>query len=297
MTLGIKVYEKDDYLYSLIKERLQINLPTAYICNYRSENFKFTNNIRVIFDNKQFSIDSIEDSYRSKAIPLYENNIIDIKRITKAITNIDEPIHDISETNDQIRLLISFSYIDERESFINQVISPNSFNGLHPIRIDLMSSIRMLDSSHSNSNNALSNLLRSCTQKNFTPERILQYLGPDSSGFLTPGKPINDDDVFDIGIKASARLMELTKELCQKMNSGALFVAEGWRLNEMFELIARCDSLHILLPARMCTEDTGMSNELGLFQRNLKSGCTMTIHYYEDYKNKQSEIKYDSIRI
>lgn len=299
MAFGIRVYEKDEYLYSLIKERLQIHFPQAYICRYDSDDFKLTSNIKVLFDNRQFDSDSLEENSKTLVIPLYENNAIDIKRIARAIlnddSNQDTPI--INSVDDQIRLLISYAYIDERESFIAQVLGPSSFNSMHPIRIDLMSGIRMPRSLMTlKPTDALSTLLRNCTSRGFTPDQILEYLGPDAYGFLSPGKPINEDDVFDIGIDASAKLMEHTKTLCQKMSGGALFVAEGWRINEALKLIANCDSLHILLPARMCAENTGMTTELGTFQRNLKAGASMTVYYYEDYKNN-AEISYEPINL
>lgn len=300
MVFGIKVYEKDEYLYSLIKARLQKRFPQAYISRFDDEGFRFTDNIKVIYDNKQFESNSLDTNSSLKAIPLYENNVIDIRRIAKLIedNHASDNNVDFATFEEQVKLLVSFSYIDEREHFINEVLGPDSFNAMHPIRIDLMSGIRMPRGFSSISCGALSNLLRACTDKRFNPEQILEYLGPSSSGFLSPGKPVNEDDVFDIGINASAHLMELTKKLCQKMSSGALFVAEGWRVNEIFELIAKCDSLHILLPARMCTEDTGMTNELQFFQRSLKPGSKMTVHYYEDYKDsKKPEINYESIRI
>ncbi len=300
MAFGIRIYEKDEYLYSLIKERLQTHFPQAYICRFGSDDFKLTSNIKVLFDNRQFDMNSLEESTKTLVIPLYENNAIDIKRITKAIvddnTNDDSVITDSADN--QIRLLISYAYIDERESFISQVLGPSSFNSMHPIRIDLMSGIRMPRSfATSKPNNALSTLLRLSTNMSFNPDSILEYLGPDAGGFLSPGKPVNEDDVFDIGINASAKLMEHTKKLCQKMSGGALFVAEGWRISESLKLISNCDSLHILLPARMCTEDTGMTNELGTFKRNLKPGASMTVYYYEDYKGNNSEMNYEPINL
>ncbi|MCQ2516710.1 MAG: hypothetical protein MJ094_07580 [Saccharofermentans sp.] len=300
MAFGIRVYEKDEYLYALIKERLQTKFPEAYIYRYDKGDFTLTSNIKVLFDNKQFDSISLKENSTKLLVPLYENNTIDIKRIAKAIlndtSNDDSP--GLDPIDNQVRLLISYAYIDERENFISQVLGPSSFSSMHPIRIDLMSGIRMPRSIATiKPNNALSTLLRICTNKNFKPDQIIDYLGPDTYGFLSPGKPINNDDVFDIGIDASAALMTHTKSLCQKISAGALFVAEGWRINESLKLIANCDSLHILLPARMCTEDTGMTSELGIFQRNLKLGASMTVYYYEDYKGSNSENHYEPIKL
>ena len=93
-----------------------------------------------------------------------------------------------------------------------------------------------------------------------------------------------------IGIDHSDRLMELLADLCTKEDTGALVVAEGWRVSELLRLIRWCDTLHILLPARMCTEDTGMTKELDLFKRTLPSGSLMTVHYCEDYRQKYESI-------
>ena len=69
-------------------------------------------------------------------------------------------------------------------------------------------------------------------------------------------------------------------------------MAEVWRVADLTKLISLCDTVHLLLPARMCTEDTGITKELGLFKRSLSSGALMTVHYCEDYRNE-----YESINI
>jgi len=300
MTFGILVYENDDYLYDLIRERLTYLFPSAYIeragLNSSQENLKLIKKIFILYDNRQYK--PPEDLNGSVLIPLFselrEHSIIDMRVICDAVSgnllteNGTYPAPDNAQ--DRIRLLISYAYIDEREFFIKNVIGPDSFDCIHPIRIDLMSGIRMPVSFTYETSGSLTRLLRSCTGKKFTPARILDYLNPDSNGFLSCGKPENEDDVFDIGIDSCDRLMELLSLLCNHEQTGALVVAEGWRVAELIRLIRRCDTLHILLPARMCTEDTGMTKELDLFKRSLPSGSLMTVHYCEDYRQKYESI-------
>ena len=302
MTFGILVYEKDEYLYTLIKERLASKFPTAYIERAGqtvSDSFKLIKQIHVLYDNRQYN--APPDSPASVPVPLFSDDgkghsIIDMRVISKAISgNLitdGSREHCTGTDRDRLRLLISYAYIDERETFIRHAVGPDSFDCLHPIRIDLMSGIRMPNTFTPEASGSISGLLRSCTDKKFAPVRILDYLNPDSNGFLSCGKPDNEDDVFDIGIDHSDRLMELLADLCTKEDTGALVVAEGWRVSELLRLIRWCDTLHILLPARMCTEDTGMTKELGHFKRALKSGALMTIDYCEDYRHQ-----YDSINM
>ncbi|MBR4493271.1 MAG: hypothetical protein IKP14_01035 [Clostridiales bacterium] len=302
MTFGILVYEKDEYLYTLIKERLASKFPTAYIERAGqtvSDSFKLIKQIHVLYDNRQYN--APPDSPVSVPVPLFSDDgkghsIIDMRVISKAISgNLitdGSREHRTGTDRDRLRLLISYAYIDERETFIRHAVGPDSFDCLHPIRIDLMSGIRMPNTFTPEASGSISGLLRSCTDKKFAPVRILDYLNPDSNGFLSCGKPDNEDDVFDIGIDHSGRLMELLADLCTKEDTGALVVAEGWRVSELLRLIRWCDTLHILLPARMCTEDTGMTKELGHFKRALKSGALMTIDYCEDYRHQ-----YDSINM
>lgn len=303
MAFGILIYEKDDYLYSLIRERLSSRFPQAYIDKADnpglSTDFKLITDIVVLYDNKQGSA-PVTNSGRAP-VPLFSDDgkghqIIDMRRVYEdiLISGIDEQ-NDVSravDDKDRLRLLISYAYIDERENFIKQVIGPSTFASMHPIRIDLMSGIRMPALFTHSRNGSITTLLRKCADKKFDPNQILSYLNPDSNGFLSAGKPENEDDVYDAGIDSCSRLMALLKALCIKDNAGALVVAEGWRESELLELIRYCDTLHILLPARMCTEDTGMVKELGLFKRALTSGALMTVHYCEDYREQ-----YESIRI
>ncbi|MBR1796953.1 MAG: hypothetical protein IJ757_02935 [Clostridiales bacterium] len=302
MTFGIIINERDEYLYSLIKERLTYYYPQAYIDRVGSKdptiNYGLISRLYLLYDNRQITSPE-EGNYT--LIPLYEDDgkghmIIDMRRISNDISSFenDKPslTTEVSVYEDRLKLLISYAYIDERENFIRRAIGPDSFDTIHPIRIDLMSGIRMPTPFVQEAQGSITKLLRDCKGKSFKPQSILDYLNPDSNGFLSAGKPIQEDDVFDIGIEACTRLVSLLRDLCIKENGGALVVAEGWRVSELLRFIPCCDSLHILLPARMCTEDTGMVKELGAFKRGLSSGALMTVHYCEDYREQ-----YESINI
>lgn len=301
MTFGILIYENDSYLYELIRGRLSAKYPSAYISRAGSGapfDLNLISDIRILYDNREFPPPASENT--SEPIPLFSDNgrgtmIIDMRQIYERLPGITEESEQQGLTNhtaDRLRLLISYAYIDERENFIRSAVGPMTFDCIHPIRIDLMSGIRMPTPFMHGSTGSLTKLLRACTDRRFRPSAITEYLNPDSTGFLSCGKPENEDDVFDIGIEACGKLMEHLRQLCASENTGALVVVEGWRVSELISLIGYCDTLHLLLPARMCTEDTGMTKELGAFRRSLPSGALMTVHYCEDYRQQ-----YESIRI
>ncbi len=302
MAFEIEIYEQDNYLYGLIRERLANRFPMAYIKRAGvdiSLDSKLVKDIFTLYDNRQF--EEPQSGGSTEPIPLFADDgkghsIIDMRRIFGLIsgkgssTGGDTFINE-AET-DRLKLLISYAYIDERENFIRSAIRSECFEALHPVRIDLMSGLRMPSAFTAGSKGSITSLLRACTGKKFKPVQILEYLNPDSEGFLSCGKPDSEDDVFDIGIKACTALVRELKTLCKENDASALVVAEGWKFTELLELIALCDTLHILLPARMCTEDTGLSGALGVFRRALPSGALMTVHYCEDYRHE-----YESINI
>ncbi len=303
MAFGIDIYENDTYLYQLIRERLSAHFPNAYIRRIgesdQSMDRKLIREIYTLYDNRQFKVPQASEGI--EPIPLFSDDgkghsIIDMKKIYARLSGLSDETMELpvigNTDKDRLRLLISYAYIDERETFIRSAIGPESFDSIHPVRIDLMSGIRMPTPFTPESSGSVTKLLRACENKRFKPSDILEYLNPDSSGFLSCGKPENEDDVFDIGVNACSTLIKNLKTLCIREDTGALVVVEGWRVAELIEFIHWCDTLHILLPARMCTEDTGMTKELGLFKRALPSGALMTVHYCEDYRHK-----YESINI
>lgn len=303
MAFGIIIYEKDSYLYALMKERLSAKFPQAYIkqagIEDRDVDLKLIDEIFMLYDDRQFNPSELPRE--GSPIPIFTDDgkghrIIDMRMIYEKLTGIKgtetSTVPSGYSDKDRLKLLISYAYIDERETFIKQAIGPESFDCMHPIRIDLMSGIRMPTTFTSDSEGSVTKLLRACENRRFRPAQILEYLNPDSSGFLSCGKPENEDDVFDLGSKACKELLGHLKALCEKEDTGALVVVEGWRVSELTEFIPFFDTLHILLPARMCTEDTGMTKELGMFKRALSSGSLMTVHYCEDYRQQ-----YESINI
>ena len=301
MALGILVYENDLYLYSLIRERISSRFPGAYIERAGQEDQitdpRLLTDLCIVYDNRQF--DPPDQGGAGRQIPLFADDgkghsIIDMRRVIRQIggERTSETVTELAAAagTDRLRLLISFAYIDERENFINKVTGPSTFVSMHPVRIDLMSGIRMPAPLIPGGTGSITKLLRDSTGKRFDPSSIPDYLNPDGSGFLSAGRPDNDDDVFDIGADVCAGLIKMIRDMCIREDTGALVAVEGWRMSELTEFIKICDTLHILLPARMCTEDTGMVKELGRFKRSLRSGALMTVHYCEDYKDQYEAV-------
>ena len=126
-------------------------------------------------------------------------------------------------------------------------------------------------------------LLEACQSRKFVPEDILKYCNMDDSGFLTPGSTKNFDDVYDLGISRSTKLMYHAADLAHsKMRSvNVLAVVEGFRTMDLPELLASCDKVSILLPARSVGEDIGARELISLLTRTLGRE-RIAVYYAED---------------
>ena len=94
------------------------------------------------------------------------------------------------------------------------------------------------------------------------PEDILKYCNMDDSGFLTPGSCKNNDDVYDLGIERSTALMNHASDLAhsRQIFVNVLAVVEGFRTADLPGLLAGCDKVFILLPAKNASEDIDLGN-------------------------------------
>lgn len=301
MAFSIIIKTDNDDLFKLVKSRLSSKFPDAYIIPDNAQNIEEATSMSEfttrIYDNLRYD-DSNGD------IPLYTadsngNLIIDCSVLTKSIKNLKGDSTSsitIDKPASRMHILISYAYIDERESNISTLFNHLKFEADYPIRIDLMSGIRMATSVktglHSGS---LSALLRDVNTSKFKPKRILEYLNPEIGGFLTPGHPDNSDDVFEIGIPACKKLLSNLRKLTysDEIDVNALVVVEGFRINEIKSLLPYFDDIHFLIPSRMCDESIGLQETINGFSQDLSDKQNLLIHYFE---KTNSELLDETIR-
>lgn len=319
MNHAVIIYEDDDFLYGLLRFRLALYLPDCYIMrdgdkNYLNNINQFSDTLFVLFDDHQYdeydvvfeNIEGINVFY----LPLYSETdngpLIDCKelaiRIAETKTTVRHKSQNI-EINDKpnrngVHILIPFSYIDERERFIDEELSFLRDSDNMCIRLDLMAGIRMpINYSGSYSTvGSLTQLLDKAKSRNISPEDILAFVNPDSNGFFTPGKPQRSDDVFDYGTDTLATLINTLSTLVNEESDRftGLIVAEGFRFRELINLASCCDVIHILLPKRMYETDLGFKTEIAELTKNIPTDCKVTVYDSDKY---QTERKLETIKI
>ena len=284
MAFTIKIYEKNEYIFALLKKRLSSFYPDAYIIDPYIDkgepDDRFSNYTCVLYDPKDITEDDISH-YTSTPLRLTDDGgIVDCaKLISLIMPNKDVPLS-IPTATGSLSAVIPFVYSDVRDRFISDL--QNGLKGAdYNIRLDFTSKLRALWRGSSGSN--MTALLEACQSRKFVPEDILKYCNMDDSGFLTPGSTKNFDDVYDLGISRSTKLMYHAADLAHsKIRSvNVLAVVEGFRTMDLPELLASCDKVSILLPARSVGEDIGARELISLLTRTLGRE-RIAVYYAED---------------
>ena len=290
MAFTIRIFEKNEYIYRLLKKRLGCFYPEAYIVNpYIDEQDyeeRFSDFTRVLYDPANIDEEEIADI--SSPIRLTEDGgIIDCARlISLLMPTEDTPSFTKTVTTGSITAVIPFVYSDVRDNFIRELYSGPD-NAGYNIRLDFTSKLRSLW--HRSSGCNMTALLEACKQKRFIPEDILKYCNMDDYGFLTPGSTANYDDVYDLGVGRSITLINHAADLAHSRNRSVnvLAVMEGFRTNDLPELLANCDKVYILLPARNAAEDLGARELINLITRTLGQE-RISVYYAEDFTTHRS---------
>lgn len=292
MAFTIRIYENNEYIYRLLKKRLGSFYPDAYIVNPcldgQAEDDRFSDFIKVIYNPSDFNKDDVSLTSESPIRLTDDGGMIDCSRlISLIIPNAESPSINQPATG-TITAVIPFVYSDVRDRFIYGLesdLSGSDFN----IRLDFTSRLRALWRGSSGSN--MTALLKDCKSRKFTPEDILKYCNMDDSGFLTPGCCKNNDDVYDLGIERSTTLMNHAADLAHsKLRTvNVLAVLEGFRTADLPGLIAGCDKVFILLPARNAGEDLGAKELITMLTKVLGSE-RLSVRYAEDFMSDNSSV-------
>ena len=287
MAFTIKIYEKNEYISGLLKRRLKSFFPDAYIVNPYfddpDQETRFSDYERVLYDPRDISKEELS-SFSVSPIRLTEDGgIIDCARFIPMIRKNAESPSFLAPVTGSVTAVIPFVYSDVRDRYISSLghdLSGADFN----IRLDFTSKIRSLWRAPAGSN--MTSLLEACKSKKFVPEDILKYCNMDESGFLTPGSCMNNDDVYDIGVSRSMTLINHAANLAHsnKRFVNVIAVVEGFRTNDLPELLSSCDKVIILLPAINAGEDIGSKDLIAQLTKALGRE-RISVYYADDIKD------------
>ena len=300
MAFSIKIYEKDKYMYALMKARIGSLYPEAYITDPYLEETANTDGdmfgefTKILYNPKQFGedfgLEPPEDAVRSlqdcldRPVPTLDpDGIINCRNICKAL-GIDhsqngDPLQptDCSE-NGILEVLIPFVYIGERENYIKNNYESMTDADLS-LRLDFTSRLRAPeeDGAGIKSGN-MTNLLEACISRRFEPDDVLKYCSRNGMGFLTPGTTKGDDDVYDLGSARCRMLLDKCRQLVsdgdRKIN--VLAVAEGFRSAELPMLVSDCDRVTILFSGKDRKEELAATGLISSISRALTHGEIVT---------------------
>ena len=300
MAFTIKIYEKNEYLYSLLKKRLISFYPDAYIVNpyidQQDYADRFSTFTRVIYDPADINISDIPHSTTSPIRLTEGSGIIDCSRLIKMLKNEEDSPVGIRPVSGSMYAVLPFVYSDERERFISDLateLSGADFN----IRLDFTSKLRAMWKGSVRSN--MTSLLEACRSKKFVPEDILKYCNMDDYGFLTPGSTTNCNDIYDAGIERSRTLITHAANLAHSKSLfiNVLTVIEGFRTKDLPELLCSCDKVSILLPAQSSEEDIGATELIAMLTQTLGSERVTVYYANKPSGSEQSEDDIDNRRM
>ena len=287
MAFTIKIYEKNEYISGLLKKRLKSFFPDAYIVNPyyddQDQETRFSDYERILYDPRDITQEELS-SFSVTPIRLTEDGgIIDCARFIPMIRKNAELPSFLAPVTGCLTAVIPFVYSDVRDRYISGLghdLSGADFN----IRLDFTSRIRSLWRAPAGSN--MTSLLEACKSKKFEPEDILKYCNMDDSGFLTPGSCLNNDDVYDIGVSRSMTLMNHAADLAHsnKRFVNVIAVVEGFRTNDLPELLSSWDKVTILLPAVNAGEDIGSKDLIAQLTKALGRE-RISVFYADDIKD------------
>lgn len=300
MAFSIKIYEKDKYMYALMKARIGTLYPEAYITDpyldgkTDTDGDMFGEFTKILYNPKQFGedfgLEPPEEAVRSlkecldRPIPTLDpDGIINCRNICKAL-GIDPsqehdlyPLKDIS-VNGRLEVIIPFVYIGDREKYIKNNYGDMTDADL-ALRLDFTSRLRSPedDGAGIQAGN-MTGLLEACVSRKFEPDDIVKYCSRNGMGFLTPGTTKGDDDVYDLGSARCRILLDKCRQLVSDGNRkiNILAVAEGFRSAELPILVSDCDKVTILFSGRDRNEEMAASGLISSISKALTHGEVVT---------------------
>jgi hypothetical protein len=299
MAFTIKVFEKDEYLFSLLKMRLETMFPDAYIIDAvqdtgRSECMDFSEFTKIIYDQRNIDMSDFRD-----AVPIFDDRgVIDCRKIADKlglITSLRKNADTISIHSGLSVALIPYVYMEDREALIDKLLADKSFMSDNEVRLDLMGKMRVPGPESTGIRpGGMTKLIELAGKKSFKPEDILACCNMDKNGFLTPGATSGEDDIYDAGLAVIKRIVSASVTLTKtpSPSTDVLAVFEGFRSSELTELVSSFDEVILLLPSRNSQEDLGTRKLVSGMGQSLTGG-RLTVRYADDISSVREELDYE----
>ena len=251
MAFGIKVFIRDEYLFTLLRQRLGYCFPEAYIMRFScpdalakcdQEQERFCEFEKTIYDQRTFRP---EDTGDPEAVALFDNKgVIDCNRLSRAL-GISPKVTPVTMSNkpgSKVTVLLSFVYREELEDYIRKLTDPYDYD--IPLRLDFTGGFGLLSKDSKNMNE----LLRQSVSRRFKASDILSYVHRDDSGFMTPGGASDPDICHDIGASGIVKILNMSKTLSTEdsWSVSVLAVLDSFTSGDMISVAKTADRVIVL---------------------------------------------------
>ena len=300
MAFSIKIYEKDKYMYALMKARIGALYPEAYITDPYLESRTDTDGdmfgefTKILYNPEQFgedfglelpesAIKSLKECMEKPVPTIDREGLVDCRKICSALgiapSSNSEPVNEMkAQDKGRIEVLIPFVYISDREKYIRNNYLEMTDSDLS-LRLDFTSRLRAPEDEGTEfMAGNMTGLLEACASRKFEPNDIIKYCSRNSMGFLTPGTSKGDDDVYDIGSTRCRILLDKCRQLITdgSLKINVLAIAEGFRSAELPALVSDCDKVTVLFSGKNKNEETAASGLISSISRSLIHGTVVT---------------------
>ncbi|MBO4578537.1 MAG: hypothetical protein J5715_00115 [Clostridiales bacterium] len=251
MAFGIKVFIKDEYLFTLLRQRLGYCFPEAYIMRFScpdalakcdKDQERFCEFEKTLYDQRQFNA---QDTGDPGAVALFdETGIIDCKRIIRAlgINSKVTPVSMSSKPGNKVTVLLSFVYRKELEDYIHDLTDPYDYD--IPLRLDFTGGFGLNSKESENMNE----LVRRSASRRFTASDILSYVRRDDQGFMTPGGSLDPDICHEIGSAGIIKILNMAKTISSEdsWSVSVLAVLDSFSSKDMIAVAKEADRVIVL---------------------------------------------------
>ena len=251
MAFGIKVFIKDEYLFTLLRQRLGYCFPEAYIMRFScpdalakvdKDQERFCEFEKTLYDQRTFSP---EDTGDPEAIALFDDKgVIDCNRLSRAlgITSKVTPVAMTNKPGSKVTVLLSFVYREELEEYIRKLTDPYDYD--IPLRLDFTGGFGLVSRDSENMNE----LLRRSVSRRFKASDILSYVHRDDTGFMTPGGASDPDICHDIGATGIVKILDMAKTLSAEdsWSVSVLAVLDSFTSKDMISVAKSADRVIVL---------------------------------------------------